>query len=150
MIKKRFLYKDTIILIISLFFVFLTIFFTIIYLQFVDQDHIRANLPLNVNISELIEHPDKYHEQRIRVEGFVKIDIKEAAIYQNLNNASGKLPYNSIWIELQDFKKYAEYNKKLVAVIGTFNKFNYGKDKAYLGSIEKIEFIFNPYIEPSR
>ncbi len=95
------------------------------------------------SIINLISTPEKYHEKRVRIIGYVVLEFEHQAIYLSENYAKRHLTTNGIWIFLEDMNKSIQIPEKIEGgyylIVGTFDKNMFGHGALYSGGITKIE-----------
>ena len=98
-----------------------------------------------VSLVTLIANPDKYHNQKIWVKGYVKIENEGEAIYINEDDYKYYIFKNAISLVMTDsliVKEKINYGTKGYATVkGIFNKNRLGHYNSFSGSISQIEYI---------
>jgi len=94
-----------------------------------------------ISLIQLIQHPDQFHLQKVRVIGFACLKFEGKSIYVSKQDFENAITKNAIWLDIgltEDIKKYHE---TYVLVEGVFDKDNLGHLKLYSGSIKDLQRI---------
>lgn len=105
-------------------------------------------LGLQVSIHQLIANPEKYHNRRVLVHGFLHVKFEDSGLYSSRDDADYLISENALWISYSLDKLKLEPNSptlkpnqldyfdgKHVFVVGIFNKNECGHMGAYGGNI---------------
>jgi hypothetical protein len=98
----------------------------------------------NVSIVSLIATPEKYHERRVQVEGYLNLEFEGNAIYLHKEDYEKGLTKNGFWVEFSDKLSKTEINKLnkgYVLIEGTFNSESHGHMGLFGGEIYEITRI---------
>ena len=99
----------------------------------------NKNITKGCSIINLIATPEKYHNQKVRVIGFAKIEFEGNAIYLSENDAKVRISSNALWLSIgKDFKKYRPLHNKYVIVEGRFDANAHGHGGLFSGGIKEI------------
>jgi hypothetical protein len=97
---------------------------------------------ISVSIIQLISNPEQFDGKRVRLIGFVRLELEGDAIYLHREDYNNRLTKNGLWINItKDFdgKGNHKYDQKYVLVEGTFSANNQGHMGLFSGAIENIE-----------
>ena len=108
----------------------------------------------HVSIIQLLSNPNKYHNQKIVVSGFLHYRFEDSALYFSKDHADHIINENAFWIDYSDSLKLyylkngnsitgslneiSILNSKYVSVKGTFNKNSFGHLGAFPGTIQNV------------
>lgn len=103
-----------------------------------------------VDITELLESPELYDGELVRVEGVCSIGFESNALYVSKKDYKNKNKdyFNALWLDLdhipdetvyKDFKK--DYVGKNVILEGVFNSKKHGHFGMYPATIENVTFM---------
>jgi len=114
----------------------------------VDNLHLKEGVisseDFNVSIVRLIATPEKYHERKVQVEGFMNLEFEGNAIYLHEEDYEKGLTKNGFWITFSgklDRKEINKLNKGYVLIEGTFSKDRHGHMGLFGGEIYEITRI---------
>jgi hypothetical protein len=97
------------------------------------------------SIINLIASPEKFHNKRVRVEGYLNLEFEGNAIYLNKDDYKKTITKNGLWVTFtQDsWKKIKKYNfkKGYFLVEGTFDMTSFGHMGLWSGTIKNITRI---------
>lgn len=97
------------------------------------------------SIINLIATPEKYHNKRVRVIGFLNLDFEGNAIYIHKEDYRKSISKNGLWVTFTDesWKKIKKhrYNKSYFIIEGTFDKTSFGHMGLWSGTIKDITRI---------
>lgn len=97
-----------------------------------------------VSIVQLICNPEKYHNRRIQVVGYLNLEFEGDAIYLHKEDYKQSILENSLWVSF-DNKITAEQLKKLnkgyVLIAGTYDMEQHGHMGIFSGEIRNIDRI---------
>ena len=100
----------------------------------------------NVSIVRLIATPEKYHEKRIQVTGYMNLEFEGDAIYLHKEDYDKGLTKNGFWVTFSDTldkKEINKLNKSYVLIEGTFNATRHGHMGLFGGEIYEITRIIS-------
>jgi len=97
------------------------------------------------SIINLIATPEKYHNKRVRVIGFLNLEFEGNAIYLHKEDYKKSITKNGLWVTFTEeawrkVKKYG-FNKGYFLVEGTFDMTDYGHMGLWSGTIKDITRI---------
>jgi len=100
---------------------------------------------ISTSIIKLISNPEEFHNKRIRIIGFLKMEFEGNSIYLHREDYESRNYQNAFWISLtDDLKKEIiadECNETFVSLVGTFKMDEHGHRGLWPGEIIDIEFI---------
>ncbi|MBT1065896.1 hypothetical protein KJY73_20145 [Bowmanella sp. Y26] len=85
-----------------------------------------------VSITQLAITPERFNGKLVRVIGKLRMQFEVTGL---------KYGEHQIWVQVGDFKKYAQYDSRTVQIEGTFNALNFGHLGMWDGAIENVESI---------
>jgi len=97
----------------------------------------------NVSIIQLISNPEKYHNKKIIITGYLSLEFEGTAVYLHKDDFTHLITKNGLWFN-GSMTKYKKYEKKYVSIEGVFNKNHKGHMNLWQGTIEKINRIWLP------
>lgn len=115
-----------------------------------EEDHLYlkadfiSSEDFNVSIVRLITTPEKYHERRVQVIGYMNLEFEGDAIYLHKEDYEKGLNKNGFWVRFSDKldkKEINKLNKGYVLIEGTFNKDRHGHMGLFGGEIYEITRI---------
>lgn len=113
-----------------------------------DNVHLKEGVisseDFNVSIVRLIATPERYHDRKVQVTGFVNLEFEGEAIYLHKEDYEKGLTKNGFWITFSnklDRKEINKLNKGYVLIEGTFNKDRHGHMGLFGGEIYEITRI---------
>ncbi|MAP80295.1 MAG: hypothetical protein CL526_04310 [Aequorivita sp.] len=133
------------------------IFFIISFYGF-SQDSINTQKPIKPNVTEdfylsdfsgsiinLIATPEKYHNKKVRVIGFLNLEFEGNAIYLHKDDYKKSIHKNGLWVTFTDeswekIKKY-RFNKSYFLIEGTYDMTLFGHMGLWSGTIKDITRI---------
>lgn len=96
----------------------------------------------NVSLVKLIANPEKYHNKRIQVIGYLHLEFEGNAIYMHEEDFKHSLSENSFWVnfssKLTKKRDLNKFNDKYVIVIGTFKADEKGHMGMFGGTLDNI------------
>lgn len=97
------------------------------------------------SIINLIATPEKYHNKRVRVIGYLNLEFEGNAIYLHTEDYKKSITANGLWVTFTDeswekIKKY-RFNKSYFLVEGTFDMTSFGHMGLWSGTIKDITRI---------
>ncbi len=98
----------------------------------------------SVSIVRLIANPEKYHNKKIQVTGYMNLEFEGDAIYLHKEDYEKSLLTNGFWVEFShklDKKEIQKLNKEYVLIEGTFDMNNHGHMGLFGGEIKEITRI---------
>lgn len=100
---------------------------------------------ISTSIIKLISNPEEFHNKRIRIVGYLKMEFEGNSIYLHKDDYESRNYQNAFWISLtDDLKKEIiadESNETYVSLVGTFKMDEHGHRGLWPGEIRNIEFI---------
>lgn len=124
----------------------------------VSQDSINTQKPIKRNVTEdfylsdfsgsiinLIGTPEKYHNKKVRVIGFLNLEFEGNAIYLHKEDYKKSITKNGLWVTFTEkawkkIKKY-KFNKNYFLIEGTFDMTSFGHMGLWSGTIKDITRI---------
>lgn len=97
--------------------------------------------PLDVSIINLIATPEKYHEKKVLVSGFVQIQFEGNAIYFSKTDCENLFTKNAVWLSIDHLKEFDNFKQGYAIIEGTFDANDNGHMDLFSGSIKKITRI---------
>ena len=85
-----------------------------------------------VSVTQLAVTPERYDGKLVRV---------TAKLHMKFEVTGLEYGEHKIWVQVEDFQNYSEYDSRTVQIEGTFNALNFGHLGMWDGAIEKIESI---------
>jgi hypothetical protein len=92
-----------------------------------------------VSLLELVDHPDRYHGQRIRVVGFATLEFEGKAIYVSKADFERAHTKKALWLDIELTPDVRKKTRHYVEVEGVLTTDNQGHLRMYSGAIEKID-----------
>lgn len=108
------------------------------------KEGVISNEDFNVSIVRLIATPEKYHERKVQVVGFMNLEFEGDAIYLHKEDYEKGLTKNGFWVTFSnklDRKEINKLNKGYVLIEGTFNKDRHGHMALFGGEIYEVTRI---------
>lgn len=108
------------------------------------KEGVISSEDFNVSIVRLIATPERYHERKVQVEGFMNLEFEGDAIYLHKEDYEKGLTKNGFWVTFSDKldrKEINKLNKGYVLIEGTFNKDRHGHMGLFGGEIYEITRI---------
>jgi hypothetical protein len=93
--------------------------------------------PIPVRIPELASDPQRFHQTRVRTEGYVTLQFEGNRV---CSNPSATEPTDCIWLDIEGLSDPG-FRRGQAVVEGTFNGNNLGHFGAASGAIERIEVL---------
>ena len=90
-----------------------------------------------ISLIQLIQHPEKYHEQTVRVIGVARFAFEAKALYVHNEDLEKAVTKNAVWLSVDVSDANKKLSGKHVLVEGVFDKDNLGHLKLYSGAITK-------------
>jgi len=92
-----------------------------------------------VNLEQILENPEQYHQKPVRTVGYVQIDLGRQAIFiseDDFGNAK-----KGLWLDIPDEirQNRADFHKHNCIIEGRFNAKNQGRLGRWSGTIEEIK-----------
>lgn len=107
------------------------------------QNTIEKIIP--TSIIKLISNPEDFHNKRIRIVGYLKMEFEGNSIYLHKDDFESRNYQNAFWISITDVLKKEiiadESNETYVSLVGTFKMDEHGHLGLWPGEIRNIEFI---------
>ncbi len=97
---------------------------------------------LDCSLINLIATPERYHEKKVRVMGYVVIEFERHALFLSETDSDRSLTRNGVWLQFGDrasVEAHKEMNRGYVIVVGIFDMNMRGHGSMYSGSIQQIE-----------
>lgn len=97
-----------------------------------------------VSIIQLISNPEKYHNKRVQVKGYLNLEFEGNAIYLHKDDFKNGISKNALWLTFSDkltTSQFKKLNHKYVLISGTFNMDHLGHMGLFSGTIESIETV---------
>jgi hypothetical protein len=94
-----------------------------------------------ISLIQLIQHPDKYHQNQVRVVGFASLEFEGKALYVSREDYENAITKNAVWLDIELTENVRKNHQKYVLVEGVFDKDNLGHLKLFSGTIKNIERI---------
>lgn len=95
----------------------------------------------NISLIEVIANPDKYHNQHIRVIGFASLKFENQVLYISSSDYEHGISKNGVWLDIDDFAKYRNFDEKYILIEGVFDSKSKGHLGMNTGSIKNIDRI---------
>jgi hypothetical protein len=108
------------------------------------KEGVISSEDFNVSIVRLIATPERYHERKVQVVGFMNLEFEGDAIYLHKEDYENGLTKNGFWVTFStklDRKEINKLNKGYVLIEGTFNKDRHGHMGLFGGEIYEITRI---------
>lgn len=114
-----------------------------------------AERPQSVSLVQLLASPEKYHDQFVRVEGFLHNKFENSALYLSKQDGDFLIGKNAVWVSYSDEvqlqprgdannKKERDlfyFDRKFVLLEGRFDKGVRGHMGAYSGGLTGVTRI---------
>jgi hypothetical protein len=101
------------------------------------------------SIISLIANPKEHDNLRVRLKGYLHLEVEHNALYLNEDDWIHEVTKNAIWVELSTEQmhddKITRCNGKLVLLDGTYNSNNNGDIGMYSGELEHIAMVHDPH-----
>ncbi|MEM1141382.1 MAG: hypothetical protein AAGI88_02250 [Pseudomonadota bacterium] len=94
-----------------------------------------------VSLLSLIQTPDIYDGQLVRVVALASVEFEKVALWGAQEYLDNFIPKNAVWLSLDDFKTYLPLNGRTVIVEGTFTSHSNGHLGLFTGTIESVTRI---------
>ncbi|MDO3696026.1 hypothetical protein QVZ41_14330 [Wenyingzhuangia sp. chi5] len=108
-------------------------------------EEFRYGFDESVSIINLIASPEKYHNKKIQVIGYLNIEFEGNGIYLHKEDYDNGIEKNGLWVSFTkktwEKLKKKKINKTYVIIEGTFNMEDKGHMGLFSGEIEKITRI---------
>jgi hypothetical protein len=104
----------------------------------------------HVSIINLIATPEKYHGEKVLVDGYMVFDFESNGLYLTKGSADNSMTKDALWLSLEEFFDklpeevgggYLRLNESYVMVEGVFDAEDKGHFDLYSGAISKISRI---------
>lgn len=113
-----------------------------------DNIHLKEGVisseDFNVSIVRLIATPDRYHDRKVQVTGYMNLEFEGDAIYLHKEDYEKGLTKNGFWVTFSDKldrKEIIKLNKGYVLIEGKFDKDQHGHMGLFGGEIYEITRI---------
>jgi hypothetical protein len=94
-----------------------------------------------LSLIRLIQNPEEYEAQTVRVIGFANLEFEQKALYISIEDSIHSITKNAIWLDIDLNGKTKELNKKYVLIEGVFSMHDLGHLTLFSGTIKKINRI---------
>jgi hypothetical protein len=108
----------------------------------------------STSLIQIIANPDRYHNKKVCVIGFLRLQFEGNAIYISENDDKYMIWSNALWISLEDNTLQTtspaiveKFNERWVCITGIFDKDCHGSWGHYQGAIKNISYLD---IQPDR
>ncbi len=105
----------------------------------------NSNEIISTSIIKLISNPEEFHNKRIRIIGFLKMEFEGNSIYLHKDDYENRNYQNAFWISITTKLKQEiladECNETYVSLVGTFKMDEHGHHGLWPGGIINIELI---------
>ena len=94
----------------------------------------------SISLIRLIATPNDYHNEKVRVEGFLHLEFEGNAIYLHKEDYQHGLTTNGFWVSYPDSLavQMKEANDKYVLIEGTFDNSDHGHMGLFGGKIKEV------------
>jgi hypothetical protein len=92
-----------------------------------------------ISLIQLIQHPEKYHDQPVRVIGAALLVFESKALFVTSEDLQKAVTKNAVWLDVELKDETKKLSNKHVLVEGVFDKENLGHLKMYSGTITKVK-----------
>ncbi|MBX2970102.1 MAG: hypothetical protein KF803_12090 [Cyclobacteriaceae bacterium] len=112
-----------------------------------DKLHMKretSDFEYSVSIVRLIANPEKYHNKKIQITGYMNLEFEGDAIYLHKEDYEKSLLTNGFWVSFSDKldqKEIQKLNKGYVLIEGTFDMNNHGHMGLFGGEVKEITRI---------
>jgi len=113
-----------------------------------DRLHIKTTVipahDYTVSIIQLLSNPEKYHNRRVQVVGYLNLEFEGSAIYLHKEDFKQSILENSFWVSFSDnisMDELKKMNNGYVLIAGTFDMESFGHMGAFGGEIKDIDRI---------
>jgi hypothetical protein len=96
---------------------------------------------LFISLINLIQHPDVYHDEKVRMVALATIAFEGKALYINKDDLENGVSKNAIWLEIPIDDTTKAFDRRYVIVEGTFNKNKLGHLGMYSGTLQTVTRI---------
>ena len=111
-----------------------------------------AQQPAAVSLVQVLATPERYHGQRVRVEGFLHCEFEDSALYLSKSDGDYLIGRNAIWVsysaetqkslhrgsEKLPVNVRCDANRKYVLLEGRFNPNGHGHMDCCSGELEDV------------
>jgi hypothetical protein len=101
------------------------------------QDQVVDIGPVSVRIADLVAEPERYHQRRVRTEGYVTLRFEWNILCVGTDRAE---PTECLWLDVEELRDPG-FRKGRAVVEGTFDGENLGHFGAASGTIEHITVL---------
>jgi hypothetical protein len=98
---------------------------------------------ISVSLINLIATPERYHNRKVYVEGFLHLGFEDNGLYLNEKDCKYLITQNALWVEVsrEQAKQFGKAQDKYVVIKGTFNSIHKGHRDSWSGSIENVLLV---------
>jgi hypothetical protein len=96
-----------------------------------------------VPMRQLLAEPERYEGERVRVNGFLRLEFKAHALYLERNDYNTAVAKHSLKLELRDgqLRSLSRLNNGRVLIEGTFRRDPAGNEAAAPGALHHITSV---------
>jgi len=95
-----------------------------------------------ISLIQLIANPDKFHEKRVLVKGYVLLDFENRVLYLHEVDALNTITRNGVWLDLDSgspvLARRDQFHRRYALVEGTFNARGHGHFDLFAGEIRNV------------
>lgn len=98
---------------------------------------------LGVSMINLLATPERYHNRKIYVEGFLHMGFEDNGLYLNETDYKHSITKNSLWVDVsrEQANQFAKGQNRFVTIKGTFNSASKGHSELWSGAIKNVVSI---------
>jgi hypothetical protein len=98
-----------------------------------------------ISVAELRKNPDKYHNKKVAISGYLKLQFEGRCLYENEQECIDKLYDQNLYVFIASDRNYGalkkKYNLKYVTIVSTFRKDRKGHFSMFFGGLMGIDTI---------
>lgn len=102
-----------------------------------------ASQYISASLINLIATPERYHNRKVYVEGYLHLGFEDNGLYLNERDCKYLITQNSLWVDVsrEQAKQFGKAQDKYVVIKGTFNSIHKGHRDLWSGSIENVVLV---------
>jgi hypothetical protein len=91
-----------------------------------------------ISLIRLIQVPEKYHGQKVRVVGYGAVEFEHKALYVSSEDVRNAMTKNGLWLDLPINETTKKLSGRYLLVEATFDKDNLGHLKMFSGCLAAV------------
>ena len=111
--------------------------------QYISAQETETIIP--TTLKELKENPEKYHDKKIAISGYLNLEFEGNALYASKSDCNARFYNKGAYLHISTEKRYAlkdkDVNHIYVSLTATFRKDMKGHFGLWLGGLTDIENI---------